>query len=172
ASPALVVSFPPTGRCRMTVMSWDEWARHDATALAAEVRAGRVTPRELAEQAAEGMARVNPKVNAVIEVFADTLANPDTDDPNKEAPSLQPPLQSLRCCYGLLRPCAPLRYSRPRGRSRLRLVPSRRRHDETQVVTFHTKAWSSVAPPTCRMPLGQYQGNPRADPAGKVTHGS
>ncbi len=57
----------------MTVMSWDEWTRHDATALAAEVRAGRVTPRELAEQAAEGVARVNPKVNAVIEVFADTL---------------------------------------------------------------------------------------------------
>ena len=51
----------------MTVMSWDEWARHDATALAAEVRAGRVTPRELLEQAAEGVARLNPKVNAVIE---------------------------------------------------------------------------------------------------------
>ena len=34
----------------MTVMSWDEWARHDATALAAEVRAGRVTPRELANR--------------------------------------------------------------------------------------------------------------------------
>src|SRR6267143_1213522 len=68
----------------MTVMSWDEWAHHDATALAAEVRAGRVTPRELAEQAAEGVARLNPKVNAVIEVFADTLANPDTDHPNKD----------------------------------------------------------------------------------------
>ena len=68
----------------MTVMSWDEWAGHDATALAAEIRAGRVTPREVAEQAAEGVARVNPKVNAIIEVFADTLANPDTDHPNKE----------------------------------------------------------------------------------------
>src|SRR6266851_3606569 len=68
----------------MTVMSWDKWARHDATALAAEVRAGRVTPRELAEQAAEGVARLNPKVNAVIEIFADTLANPDTDHPNKD----------------------------------------------------------------------------------------
>src|SRR5215469_14203616 len=31
----------------------------------------------------------------------------------------------------------------------------------------HTKAWSSFAPPTCRMPLGQYQGIPRADPGGK-----
>ena len=68
----------------MTVMSWDEWAGHDATALAAEIRARRVTSREVAEQAAEGVARVNPKVNAIIEVFADTLANPDTDHPNKE----------------------------------------------------------------------------------------
>src|SRR5882724_7343756 len=68
----------------MTVMSWDEWARHDATALAAEVRAGRVTPQELAEQAAEGVARLNPKVNAVIEIFADTLANADIDHPNKD----------------------------------------------------------------------------------------
>ena len=40
----------------------------------------------------------------------------------------------------------------------LRLVPSRRRRHEAQVLTFHTKAWSSFAPPTCRMPLGQYQG--------------
>ena len=36
-------------------------------------------------------------------------------------------LQSLRRYYGLLRPCAPLRYSRSRGWSRLRLVPLRRR---------------------------------------------
>src|SRR5215831_12829285 len=71
--------------------------------------------------------------------------------------------------YGLLRPCAPLRYSRPRGWSRLRLVPSRCRRDKAQVLTFRTKAWSSFAPPTCRMPLGQYQGIPRADPGGRVT---
>jgi amidase len=68
----------------MTVMSWDEWARHDATAPAAEVRAGRVTPRELAEQAAEGVARLNPKVHAIIEVFADTLSDPDADRPNRD----------------------------------------------------------------------------------------
>lgn len=54
----------------MTAMSW--------------VNGHATTPRELAEQAAEGVARLNPKVNAVIEVFADTLANPDTDHPNKE----------------------------------------------------------------------------------------
>src|SRR6516162_4370023 len=79
------------------------------------------------------------------------------------------PLQGLRRYYGLLRPCAPLRYSRPRGWSRLRLVPSRRQRDEAQVLTFHTKAWSSFAPPTCRMPLGQASGFSRADPGGRVT---
>src|SRR5262249_54299401 len=41
--------------------------------------------------------------------------------------------------------------------------------DEAQVLTFHTKAWSSFAPPTCRMPLGQYQGIPQAVPGGRVT---
>src|SRR6516162_9508036 len=45
-------------------------------------------------------------------------------------------------------------------------------HDEAQVLTFHTKAWSSFAPPTCRMPLGQYQGIPQADPGGRVPPGS
>src|SRR5262245_36565181 len=38
-----------------------------------------------------------------------------------------------------------------------------------QVLTFHTGAQSSFAPPTRRMPLGQYQDIPRADPGGRVT---
>src|SRR5256714_2550495 len=88
------------------------------------------------------------------------------EQPSPFAPA---PLQGLRRYYGLLRPCAPLRYSRPRGWSRLRLVPSRPPRDEAQVLTFRTKAWSSFAPPTCRMPPGQYQGIPRADPGGTVT---
>src|SRR5262245_847483 len=37
-----------------------------------------------------------------------------------------------------------------------------------QVLTFHTRPWSSFAPPTCRMPLGQYQDISRADPGGRV----
>jgi hypothetical protein len=41
--------------------------------------------------------------------------------------------------------------------------------DGDEVLTFRTKAWSSFAPPTCRMPLGPYQGIPRADPGGRVT---
>src|SRR5205823_14524084 len=101
------------------------------------------------------------------------LAPPVSSWPMAKAEQRSPfaptPLQGLRRYYGLLRPCAPLRYSRPCGWSRLRLVPSRRRRDEAQVLTFHTKAWSSFAPPTCRMPLGQSQGIPRADPGGRVT---
>src|ERR1700732_1677708 len=38
-----------------------------------------------------------------------------------------------------------------------------------QVLTFHTRAWLSFAPPTCRMPLGQASGLPRTDPGGRVT---
>ena len=41
----------------------------------------------------------------------------------QRSPFAPAPLQSLRHYYGLLRPCAPLRYSRPRGWSRLWLLP-------------------------------------------------
>src|ERR1700731_5416686 len=82
----------------------------------------------------------------------------------QRSPFAPAPLQDLRRYYGLLRPCAPLRYSRPRGWSRLRLVPTRRRRDEAQVLTFHTKAWSSFAPPTCRMPPRPYQASPELIP--------
>ena len=61
----------------------------------------------------------------------------------QRSPFAPAPLQGLPRYYGLLRPCSPLRYSRPRGWSRLRLVPSRRQRGEAQVLTFHTKAWSS-----------------------------
>src|SRR6266496_5043148 len=39
----------------------------------------------------------------------------------------------------------------------------------SQVLTFHTKAWSSFAPPTRRMPLGQSQDILRARPGRRVT---
>src|SRR5215472_6458205 len=41
----------------------------------------------------------------------------------QRSPFAPAPLQGLRRYYGLLRPCAPLRYSHPRGWSRLRLAP-------------------------------------------------
>ncbi|MCR0980590.1 amidase [Roseomonas populi] len=63
-------------------MSWDEWARHDATALAGLVRAGEVTPAELAAQAAAGIAKVNPALSAVVEVFEDAVADPRANGTN------------------------------------------------------------------------------------------
>jgi hypothetical protein len=57
----------------------------------------------------------------------------------QRSPLAPAPLQSLRHYYGLLRPCAPL-------------------------LTFRTKAWSSFAPPTCRMPLGPSQASPELIP--------
>jgi amidase len=61
------------------VMSWDEWVRHDAVALADRVRKGELTPAELAAQVAAGIAKVNPTLNAVIEVFDDVVADPLKD---------------------------------------------------------------------------------------------
>ncbi|WP_088282217.1 amidase [Ideonella sp. A 288] len=57
-------------------MGWDEWAAHDAVALAERVRRGDVTPAELARQAAAGIAKVNPLLSAVVEVFDDAVADP------------------------------------------------------------------------------------------------
>src|SRR5215475_2127655 len=82
----------------------------------------------------------------------------------QRSPFAPAPLQGLPRHYGLLRPCAPHRYSRPCGWSRLRLLPSHHRRDGAQVLTFHTKAWSSFAPPTCRMSLGQSQASPELIP--------
>jgi len=64
-------------------MGWDEWATHDATSLAALVRKGEITAREIAAQVAEGTARVDPKLAAVLGLFDDMVANPDTDGPAK-----------------------------------------------------------------------------------------
>jgi Asp-tRNA(Asn)/Glu-tRNA(Gln) amidotransferase A subunit family amidase len=60
-------------------MSWDEWARHDAVALADRVRAGEVTPAELAAQAAAGISRTDPALSAIVEVFDDVVADPLRD---------------------------------------------------------------------------------------------
>lgn len=47
-------------------MTHDEYIQHDATALAALVRAGEVTPMELIEVAIDRLEAVNPAVNAVV----------------------------------------------------------------------------------------------------------
>ena len=68
------------------VMSWDEWARHDAVGLAALVRQGQLTAAELAAQAAAAVAKVNPVLSAVVEVFGDVVADPLKDGMNPQGP--------------------------------------------------------------------------------------
>ena len=62
-------------------MSWAEWASKDATDLAALVKSGQLTPKDLAAQAAAGVAMLDDRLNAVIALFDDVLANPDADAP-------------------------------------------------------------------------------------------
>jgi amidase len=77
--------IPKEKDANMTLaMSWDEWAAHDAVALAGRVRAGEVTPAELAAQAAAGVAKVNPALSAVVEVFEDVVADPLKDGMNAQ----------------------------------------------------------------------------------------
>src|SRR5205085_47170 len=45
----------------------------------ARVRAGELTPAELAAQAAAGIARTNPALTGVVEVFEDVVADPLRD---------------------------------------------------------------------------------------------
>ncbi|NDF64856.1 MAG: hypothetical protein EB096_06745, partial [Betaproteobacteria bacterium] len=57
-----------TGQDTMTLaMSWREWAAQDAVGLAQLVRQRHVTPAELAQQAAAGIAATNPTLHGVIE---------------------------------------------------------------------------------------------------------
>src|SRR3954465_5375932 len=67
-------------------MSWDEWADHDGVALATRVAKGELTAAELAAQAAAAIARVDPKLSGVVEVFDDAVANPATCGTNLEGP--------------------------------------------------------------------------------------
>ena len=67
-------------------MSWDEWTRHDAVGLAALVRQRQVTAAELAAQAAAAVAKVNPTLSAVVEVFDDVVVDPLKDGMNPDGP--------------------------------------------------------------------------------------
>ena len=54
-------------------MRLDEYAAHDGLGLAALVRKGEVTARELGDLALAGIAKVNPRLNAVIETLPQHL---------------------------------------------------------------------------------------------------
>ena len=69
-----------------TVMGWGEWAGHDATSLADLVRRRQVTPAELAAQAVAAIAKVDPAIGAVVEVFEDVVADPAKDGMNPSGP--------------------------------------------------------------------------------------
>jgi len=64
-------------------MGWAEWAKIDGLALARLVRTRQVSAQQVANQAAVGVARLNPKLEAVIELFDDVRTNPDTDGPDR-----------------------------------------------------------------------------------------
>jgi amidase len=63
-------------------MRWDEWAKHDATALAERVRAKELSAAELAVQVAAGIAKTDPSLSAVVELFDDVVAAPARDGTN------------------------------------------------------------------------------------------
>ncbi|MGE0699101.1 MAG: amidase [Hyphomicrobiaceae bacterium] len=67
-------------------MTWDEWAAHDATALADRIRKGDVTAAGVAAQAAEAIAKVDPALSAVVEVFEDAVADPAGNGTNLGGP--------------------------------------------------------------------------------------
>ena len=65
-------------------MSWEEWHRHDAVALADLVRARAVDAKELCAQAAAAVARIDPQIEAVLGLYDDVVADPDKDGPTPD----------------------------------------------------------------------------------------
>jgi amidase len=65
-------------------MSWEEWGKRDAVAIAELVRTTQVSAQEVVAQAAVASERLNPQIGAVLEVYQNTLADPDVDGPNKD----------------------------------------------------------------------------------------
>lgn len=67
-------------------MTWSEWGQLDATAMARLLAAKQVTPAEVAAQAAKAVELIDPKINCVLEVFDDVIANPLKDGMNAYGP--------------------------------------------------------------------------------------
>src|SRR5690348_5656847 len=67
-------------------MSWNEWTQHDGVGLAARVRKGELTAKELARQAAAAVAKVDPTLSGVVELFDDVIADPAKDGANLSGP--------------------------------------------------------------------------------------
>jgi len=65
-------------------MSWEEWHKHDAVGLAELVRGRQVAPKEVCAQTVEAVTGINPQIEAVLGVYNDVVADPDTNHPNRE----------------------------------------------------------------------------------------
>ena len=59
---------------------------HDGVALAARVRKGELTAKELASQAAASIAKVDPALSGVVEVFEDAIVDPAGNGANLAGP--------------------------------------------------------------------------------------
>src|SRR5215471_11749487 len=61
-------------------MDLAEYAKHDGLGLAGSVRERKVSVKELAALMLEGVSRVNPRINAVIETYPDTSETLDANE--------------------------------------------------------------------------------------------
>lgn len=73
-------------------MNLEEYSRQDAFGLADLARRREVTPRELAELARKATAKVNPAINAVVELFDDAIADPVGNGANPDGPFFGVPI--------------------------------------------------------------------------------
>ena len=58
-------------------MNLTEYARHDGLGLAELIRRREVTAKEVAELALAGFHKINPVINAIIEIYADRIEKVD-----------------------------------------------------------------------------------------------
>ena len=61
------------------MMNLADYSSFDGVALAELVRKREVTPKELAHSFVEAVEKVNPRINAVIEVYLDRIEGLDDD---------------------------------------------------------------------------------------------
>ncbi|TCM76695.1 amidase [Rhizobium sp. BK068] len=64
-------------------MSWEEWIKQDAVALAELIRSKQISPRQATAQAAAAVERLNSQLSAVLEVYENTLEDIHVDGPDK-----------------------------------------------------------------------------------------
>jgi amidase len=64
-------------------MSWEEWGKRDALALAGLVKTKQVSAHQVVMQAAAAIERLNPQLGAVLEIYESTREDANVDGPDK-----------------------------------------------------------------------------------------